>query len=536
MSNFIKKSGPFDVSGLDSPGTPAVAPTTPKKTTIAPTSKQPSTKIKDSADKQAVKNMQDSILKVKQALENLEIGNPADVGRQSKDQKYQGAVGQGKELGMISGNQAAQINRDPNSLKTSEPKEGLEGTNPIGNFLLSNYIKQFGLQYSDLDVSTEERNQPGKGAMEIKNFKALTDTIGHVGSPKPPRPKTKQEELLGGQLKAIESRYKTTPAIEKAFSQMNDELDAISIKEATSPSYNGLKDKEQVLKKYERSIPEYNQYKITRQKLDQISSKLNSDYYKTLGEESTDGIWHIRTNNALKNIAAICQGFLSFSNDMKITLKSLSEADVNNLVKMIPAQPEKLAPEYKIRLANNVSNILEKIYSQFIPEFRMNVIENNQTKSFANQTNAFYSITDKNKDSKYLEDQREDASRSVHGNNIAISSDKGQNMSGLYYNSYKDKFDPRNHIGINVNFNNKLIGIKYDNLRSAEDLSDLYKYVFGKLPTKNQLEEFLNAIKNSLQQNPYYKAYLQNQATTSAMNKNKDMPINQNSYYERNRV
>lgn len=498
--------------------TSPAAPQAPGKLQSKAPAKAP---VKDSPDKQQVKNMQDSILRVKEALESLELGNPNDVGGYDRGQKFETSFGHGEEYEMYMGDTSGQVNRSPDSFKRNQfqnektQNESLDGTNPLGTFLLKNYINTaLSSQFTDLDVVQPERMQEGAGAMKPTNFKGLVDTVGHIGTPKPERQKTKQEELLQSQLKAIENRYKNNPKIEKAFEQMNEELDKQIMLESKSPTYDGSQAKEKIFEKYRQTIPEYNQYKQTRKKLNDLSSKLDSEYNKDnkLGEESKDGIWSVRTNNALKSIYAILSGLVNFANDMNIKLATYNQSAFSKYKQSIPSNPENLKSEDKQKLAQFISGILTYFSTKLIPEIKGVVLESKETKAFANQSKSFFNFS-KRKDQAGLQqsdkESLEKAREFLRENTPQKQTQYGQQISSGedYFQRFMNQYNPQKHVGIEFNFKNKRIPISFSSLSTPSKLSDLYQQYLGHRPTVSELKTFLKQIKIQLTQNKYYNEY-----------------------------
>ncbi len=513
-----------------------VKPALPKSggNPIAPStissSGQPSAKPKavkpDSAGKLAVKNLQSAILYFKTSLEQLDIASKENPGVQTSKQRRLDNVyspnfqhPEFMEGAIRSMNPYSGLYKDIEPLteqerKDREDKEMLGGTNPMGNFLINNYIPSTALSYADVDSPEKTRNKTGPGGAALKqfDFRSLVESIGHVGSPKPERKPTNQEILLQKQIDNILKRYnpKKIEEFKNKVSELsknyynNTGVFATKSRHDANNSALKLKRYQDEYNKLDRiyNINNPNLIKLNNQ-LSALKTKLDSEYQKKnpeLGEESIDGIYHIRTSNALKIIGSIVQGFLTFAKDMgqpsqKYTQGSLNKyLDLVEIFNQLIDTGKNLAnTEIKIK---GVNELAKNIYAQasFIKDEFLKVIQSDNVKSFVKQENSFMVFNKTNMKAKSDEAKKtQELFKERFDQNTKTLYPSNED----YVNHYKNNFQDGTS-GIKVNMNNKEVVLSYDSLWTTDNLANTYKSYFGKKPTKEELSQFLDKITETM--------------------------------------
>lgn len=486
------------------------------KNTGQPTTNTTKAKAKpDSPVKASVKGLQNAIFKYKEALESLDIGSKANPGRQTSNQDRL------KEDKLKSNQSYAPVGHKEYltdtfqrnipltyvGRKTNEElknfdsnKEMLGGTNPLGNFLIKNYLKTLAVSYSDRDVSDKDR----KGqSVAPYDFRSLVETIGHIGTPKAERPQNFQEKALQNQINKIIEQY--NPETNKKAKAALDELNALN------KEYE-IKRRDLIAKKEEGNLyvlPEefakkqkaiYQKYGINDQRLKNlqiqlanIKTKLDKEYEAKnpgLGEEKIDGIFQQRTLNALQAISGITTALINFSKDMGQQVPDLSNelTKYNQGLGVFKRVVENRdPPQQDNKLKEQVIKILtETVYKQadFISNEFKQIIEAPEVRSFVTQEHSFMAFNKTDMKNKVDE---------------AKETDKMYEFTapGRYANAYKTTFQDGT-AGIKVNFKNKELVFSYESLWTTSNLANTFKSTFGKNPTREELSELLNTIEQTI--------------------------------------
>jgi len=492
----------------------------------------------DQEGKEAVKILQRNILYYKQLIEKMDIGGNNNAGKFTSEQytledEYASESITEKEPAGRPANysnlnhpelrydrdiQTGQETSDERAAHGNNQKEVLGRTNPFGNFLLNNFIPKKSLQLVDEDAPNDTRldTKPGGKASDPTMFKNLLDTIGRVGTPKLRKPDP-QEQKLEEQLKLIEQKHKNEieeanrKAIEKekihAVKRTNPQLDrqqtnlekAYSKKTGKNVYLNPNQITPLFLKTYDP------QYKTISDRLDQLKIRLDKEYQRknpyAKGEETIDGIFYIRTLNALKTINAFTKGFLDFGKAIGVSFQSFKEQNLNNfgiLVKffgeVIPGREYAITDNQKKIKAIDLLSQSIRMQCDLLEEVK-SLIESKDMKDFINQNNSFMQLKTQKQQLVSDTEQKQQAIQSVMKN-----SPKGgeQNVSN-FFSKYQ------NYIFSSVNINRINLGISFQNLSSINELKKLYVTAFETEPTKDQLLAFFYNIKKQIRNQQNYK-------------------------------
>lgn len=498
-----------------------------------PIATNPATKTKGKATKpvsnqfsgsENVKILQRNILEYKDSLLNMDIGK-VDSGRYTSNQQEMGSQyspGWEHEENVKDTFYQNQKETDlgRRQSRSSEGKEVVGGTNPIGNFLLSNFIPKISLEFADLDASDKDRlnTQSGGMARQPNDFRQLIDTIGRVGTPKLDRPKDKNEEKLEQDLNTIKSKYKDSNSKEFiALSKKYNETLAKSNKGRQQAHGKDINGKD--LDKYEYKLtPENltndillwydNSYKAKSNQLAALKLRLDKEYEKkhpkVQGEETIDGIFRIRTENALKTIGAITKGFLDFGKALnkEFSFKEAQLKQYNDYIKFF--NETKIKKLKKAPIDNNkVQELIDRLSSlvgqqvEFLGEFKQ-VVENSNVKDFINQNNSFMQIS-KSTQAPSEQKQKQQAIESVR-NSVPENYSKENIMQFL------QQYQKYNFFTAHVA--NVTIPLSFDDLSSVDKLKDVFVRALKVQPSKDQLVWFFNQIKTQINADKNYQAFL----------------------------
>lgn len=470
-----------------------------------------------------VKILQRNILEYKDSLLNMDIGK-VDSGRYTSNQQEMGSQyspGWEHEENVKDTFYQNQKETDlgRRQSRSSEGKEVVGGTNPIGNFLLSNFIPKTSLEFADLDAAEKDRLNTESGGMarQPNDFRQLIDTIGRVGTPKLDRPKDKNEEKLEQDLNIIKSKYKDPNS--KEFAALNKKYNETLAKsnkgrqQAHGKDING-KD----LDKYEYKLtPENltndillwydNSYKAKSNQLAALKLRLDKEYEKkhpkAQGEETIDGIFHIRTENALKTIGAITKGFLDFGKALnkQFSFKEENLNSYNKLVEFFNSQVKKTQQQVsdKATKTKAVDQLSQSIANQvkFLQEFKQ-VIEHSNVKDFINQNNSFMQLNKSNQ-APSEQKQKQQALESVK-NSIPENYSK-ENIMQFLQQYQKYNF-------FTAHITNATIPLSFDDLSSIDKLKDVFVRTYKVQPNKSQLTWFFNQIKTQISSDKNYQEFL----------------------------
>lgn len=98
-------------------------------------------------------------------------------------------------------------------------------------------------------------------------------------------------------------------------------------------------------------------------------------------ELQTDGVWGPRTNNALKNIAAVADAIVRLGKDLGIESKSFDSEKVQVLPSLIPEKDTDITGKEKIQRASQITVVLKGIQSLFL-DFKQQVLMNPTFRNF----------------------------------------------------------------------------------------------------------------------------------------------------------
>ena len=538
IKNAQKVTFPGGRGGSKAPGKSQGTPSASTKPSQNKTTNQ-------SQSKTAIKQMQTSMIAFRTAFNQLAIGSN-EVGRRSTgenldndtpnilkkkidDKKTEMA---GLQDSTYNSAKKQLIQQEIDDLQkrlnaSSNESKDVHGLRPIGQILLNDYIGKDTLQgmtFADVDMKQPGRMGQGTGAQDNVSFVGVIDSIGRVGTPAD-RQKTKQELDLEKQIKQLDDRIgkeSTTPqAINAAKANIiKKEKEYYKSKGITvSPSdisYQRAQEEAEnvVHKKYEK------QYNKLREDLSRAYRLAEDTKSNKPGEEKEDGIWDVRTNNSLKNIAGITQGVLGFSKDMEINVPGYTQSNLESFKRGIPDDPEllrskELQPGYESSITKLCNALTAHIKAQarYIELLRKNLFENPEYQSFMKQEKSLFDFnkTDQESMNKKHSEQRK-AQESKDGN-LTYENDNLKSMdqdSQEHYKRFYNHFDSNHHgAGIQVAINNKQWIVKYTDLSSVTGFENLYKRIYGgNEPTKEQILEFYNQINNSIQQFNQSKDYL----------------------------
>lgn len=108
-----------------------------------------------------------------------------------------------------------------------------------------------------------------------------------------------------------------------------------------------------------------------------------------MGEKAVDGVWQVRTNNALKNIYAIADGLINFARDMTLTIPGYSEKDLANFSALIPKEYTDLKSEgEKAQRAKDLTTHIKAI-TKYFESFKTSVLNNKRMRAFIDQRKSF---------------------------------------------------------------------------------------------------------------------------------------------------
>ena len=494
-----------------------------------------------------VKILQKNILEYKDSLLNMDIGK-VDSGRYTSNQQemgFQYSPGWEHEESVIDTFkqtlQETDLGRRKN--RDSQGKEIIGGTNPIGNFLLSNFIPKTSLEFADLDAAEKDRLNTGPGGMarQPNDFRQLIDTIGRVGTPKLERPKDKNEEKLEQELNAIKSKYKDPKS--KEFAALSkkyyEELSKINKgkQQAHGKGING-----ENLDEYKHKLTseiitddillwylllyDYS-YKAKSNQLSALKLRLDKEYEKkhpkAQGEETIDGIFYTRTENALKTIGAITKGFLDFGKALnkQFSFKEENLSSYNKLVEFFNSQVKKTQQQVSDEAIKTkaIDQLSQSIASQvkFLKEFKQ-VIEHSNVKDFINQNNSFMQLNKSNQ-APSEQKQKQQALESVR-NSIPENYSK-ENIMQFLQQYQKYNF-------FTAHITNATIPLSFDDLSSIDKLKDVFVRTYKVQPNKSQLTWFFYQIKTQISADKNYQAFL------SSIRNNEDLKSDNrfNSYHD----
>lgn len=124
-------------------------------------------------------------------------------------------------------------------------------------------------------------------------------------------------------------------------------------------------------------------------------------------EQSPDGIWGPRTNNALKQIYALAYMMVSLIKDMELSINNYSEADLANFHNDIPEDQSKLNLNQQNKAAEVLINDLNKFINMY-NEFREIIFTNPKYSSLISQEKPLMIDTGKPKQSNELNLQEQE--------------------------------------------------------------------------------------------------------------------------------
>lgn len=458
---------------------------------------------KPSGGSENVKILQRNILAYKDALQKMEIGN-LEAGRYTSNQQEMGSQyspwehEENVKDTFYQNQKETDLGRRKN--RDAEGKEVIGGTNPIGNFLLSNFIPKTSLEFADLDAGEKDRLNTGSGGMarQPNDFRQLIDTIGRVGTPKLERPKDKNEEKLEQDLNTIKSKYKDPNS--KEYKNLSEKYQ----KAIKQPGYV-LKPEnitDDLLKWHDYS------YKAKSNQLATLKLRLDKEYEKkhpkVQGEETIDGIFHIRTENALKTIGAITKGFLDFGKALnkQFSFKETQLKQYNDYIEFFDktriSKTEKDTKDFANmqKLIDGLSSLVGQ-QVKFLGEFK-EVVESSNVKDFINQNNSFMQIG-KSTQAPSEQKQKQQAIESVR-NSVPENYSKENIMQFL------QQYQKYNFFTANVA--NVTIPLSFDDLSSVDKLKDVFVKALKVQPSKDQLVWFFNQIKTQINADKNYQAFL----------------------------
>lgn len=294
-------------------------------------------------------------------------------------------------------------------LDLTEQKERSGGTNPVGHFLMNNYVKTQGHQYATVDMIEEQgRETQGIGSIEAKDLRGLVATIKQLGTPGPIVPPKPGDKKPVGR-----------------------------------------------------------------------------------GENVPDGIWDIRTNNSLKNIAALIGGVLNFTKDIGKTIQGYNQGDLNEFVQFIPKDPDTISKEDKETIAADYLQHINAM-TKFYENFKTQVLENQSYKKLMTQQDAFSVIkmdSEKVKPTEKLEDWIAKSSPSVPAGSGLLVQSKN------YYEAYKDKSANPKFFGVEAIYDNVPMRFNYAQLSDVNAFKARIKEYLKREPTQNDINGVFDDIK-----------------------------------------
>lgn len=98
-------------------------------------------------------------------------------------------------------------------------------------------------------------------------------------------------------------------------------------------------------------------------------------------EFAVDGAWGQRTNNGLKNIAAIADSLMKLGKELGMESSSFDSSKLSSLAPLIPDDPKSISLEEKVERAPKITELLNGIQSLF-KDFKDQVINNPHYKDF----------------------------------------------------------------------------------------------------------------------------------------------------------
>lgn len=122
-------------------------------------------------------------------------------------------------------------------------------------------------------------------------------------------------------------------------------------------------------------------------------------------EKSVDGIWQVRTNNALKNIYAIADGLVHFAKDMTLAIPGYGEKELASFAALIPKEYTDVKPEERAQRAKDLTSHIKAVTGYF-ESFKNAVLNNKRLRAFIDQRKSFVQIP-QTKASKPALDEKE---------------------------------------------------------------------------------------------------------------------------------
>lgn len=466
--------------------------------------KQIKSKPKSESNKK-IEEMQKAILHFRDVLANTSIG-ASEIGRKGRGQFIEGVDKAGVSF-QDKYEQLPGLNKGdlPKIERTLPQEEEVQGMRPFGQFLLSNYIDQSkvkGVTFTDVDMQKPQRMQRQIGSQDNVEFSGIISSLGRVGSPKqdlPGREETVQEKSLREQIQKVEDRkLQSAQNLMKAPEFQNEHKDE--------------SDKNKLLQiALIRVDPQYKPI-LSRLKsqLDNLKSRLNAAHEKkytkveTKGEREVDGIWDVRTNNALKNIAAVMTGLITFSKDMNLRLSSYNEAQLNAFKEWIPDDPKLIVnrEDIKVRLASEFTPHIEA-QARFVEEFDKLIVKNPNVQNLLTQNESFFKLEapkskeeierEKQNELKKVQDMQNDQRKQSY-DKMPDSYSKRYYSNPEFYSKYQE--------GAGISFSDPQAGrvsLSYQDLSSAKDFIEAYKRHYYKgikegEPSKQEIENFFNKV------------------------------------------
>lgn len=390
------------------------------------------------------------------------------------------------------------------AMGNSTQKRDIQGLRPLGQILLNDYIGKNALQgvtFSDVDMKQPGRMTEDTGQVDNQEFAGVINTIGRVGTPSnvPNRAQSPQEKALEKQIDTLESsRYE---AKRKYFEK--------------NPPQKSKEDPygEESMRQMESKLPD--PYSPRIKKLNEqlmtmkgnLDKKHEEDYLKknpAKGEDTEDGIWDVRTNNSLKNIAAIMKGVMAFANDMQIKVEGYDQSLLEKFNKGIPDDPKllskRIAQKYPDRQSEEIKKYCEIVQlnieaqTRYLHQFKRVVFNNEKYNQFLTQSEALYDF-----DKTTVPNQQEhDEKRKLVDSRSFIQSTPS---IARYIKHHFGEFDNKTYgAGLLANIDGKQVQVTYQSISTFPGLEKLFNTVYGRSPESNkEMVDFVSKIRTSVE-------------------------------------